>query len=427
MLTLGIPAEHKNLFERRTAVVPVVAARLVNAGATVLVERSKQRAFTERQYMNNGARIVDDLGEAQVIAGVKEPPVKSVTDKIYMIFSHTIKGQTYNMPLLQRFLDAGATLIDYELITDARGHRLVAFGRFAGIAGMNDTLWTLGLKLHAMGIDTPLDLFRPANSYRDLTDLFGRLNKLKQRIEQEGLPLSPLVVGITGYGRVARGSTEVLTALGGIQVKPEELDSLSGPGIFYVMFEERHMFARRDGGFDLQEYYDHPELYHSVFEQYLPKLHILMNSIYWEPRYPRLLTRDFIGQVWGTPDFKLLVIGDTTCDPQGACEITDHCTGPGNPSFTYLPLDDAFAQAVVGDGITVFAVENLPAELPVDASTAFSLALEPYVTAAIRADFNRPLNDLVLPAELKRAIIVLNGELTPDFRYLERFLNAASH
>ena len=425
MLTIGVPAEHKNLFERRTAVIPEVAGRLVDAGTPVLVERSRQRVFSERLYLNNGARIVEDLDRADFIVGVKEPPVDSVTGKVYMIFSHTIKGQSYNMPLLQRFLDAGATLIDYELIRDANGNRLVAFGRFAGIAGMNDALWTLGQKLQALGIAGPLDLFRPVYHHRDLTDLFGHLGRLGKLIAGQGLPgpISPLIVGITGYGRVASGSAEVLNALGGRKVQPEELDGISGQGIFYTMFEEHHLFQRKDGGFELQEYYAHPDLYHGVFEPFVPKLNILMNSIYWEPKYPRILTRDFIRQAYGQQDFRLMVIGDTTCDPRGACETTDHCTGPGNPSYTYLPQDDAFAQAVLGTGITIFAVENLPAEVPVDSSKAFSLALEPFLKAVATVDFNKSFGDLALPQELKRAVIVLNGELTPDFQYLRDFLS----
>jgi len=120
--------------------------------------------------------------------------------------------------------------------------------------------------------------------------------------------------------------------------------------------------------------------------------------------------------------FRLMVIGDTSCDPQGSCEITDHCTGPGDPSYTYLPDQDIFSPGVAADGITVFAVENLPAEIPVDSSTAFSMALEPYLRDAAGADFSKPLTELKIPIELKRAIIVLRGKLTPDFEYLRQFL-----
>ena len=424
MLTIGVPAEHKNLFERRTAVIPEVAGRLVNAGIPVLVERSRQRVFGEQLYIDQGAKIVDSLDDANFIVGVKEPPVDSIAGKVYMMFSHTIKGQSYNMPLLQRFLDAGATLIDYELIRDAKGNRLVAFGRFAGIAGMNDALWTLGQKLLAKGISSVLDLFGPAHQYRDLDHLFDHLKYLGKLIKEKGLPglVNPLIVGITGYGRVARGSVEVLEALGGQRVRPEDLGDITKQGLFYTVFEEHHMFQRKDGGFDLQEYYDHPELYHSVFEPFVPKMHILMNSIYWEPKYPRIMTRDFIRQTHDQKDFRLQVLGDTTCDPGGACEITVRCTGPGNPSYTYLPGDDAFARAVVGEGITIFAVENLPAEVPVDSSRAFSLALEPFLASVATADFKKGLDDLSLPREIKQAIIVLNGKLTPKFQYLMDFL-----
>ena len=424
MHSIGVPKEDKNLFENRTAVIPAVTAQLVKNGIPVFVQRSARRAFIEKNYSDAGAMLVDNLDKAGLIVGVKEPNINTVDGKIYMIFSHTIKGQTYNMPLLQQFLDTGATLIDYELITDSHGNRLVAFGRFAGIAGMNDTLWTLGQKLNAGGIPNPFSRFMPAFMHANLTDLFSHLKRLGKMIAGQTIPgiTGPFIIGIAGYGRTGRGSQETLNALGAIQVKPEELDNVKGPGIFYTMFEEHHMVNRKDGGFDLQEYYAHPELYHSIFEKYLPKLTVLMNCIYWNPKYPRLITRDFIRHASIAPDFLLKVIGDTSCDPQGGCEITDHCTDPGNPAFTYIPEDDAFANAIISDGITIFAVDNLPAEVAIDSSIAFSTTLQPYLLTAATTDFDRTFRNLDLPPELKRAIIVLHGELTPAFKYLKTFL-----
>ncbi len=425
MHVVGVPREYKNLFERRTAVIPAVTAQLIQQGIPVYVQRSDKRVFDEQAYIDAGARIVEDLNDAEVIAGVKEPPLSAIGRKVYMVFSHTIKGQAYNMPLLQRFLDRGATLIDYELITDKQGNRLVAFGRFAGIAGMNDALWALGQKLEARGVKGPLSRFRPTTTHRDLVDLFAHLKRLSRQIADGNIPGidTPFIVGISGYGRVGKGSEEVMRALGARQIRPEDVSQVTGPGWFYTMFEEQHMFRRRsDNGFDLQEYYAHPELYHSVFEQYLPKLTILMNSIYWEPKYPRLVTRDFIRQTFGDKDFKLQVIGDTSCDPKGACELTTHCTGPGNPAYTYLPDQDIIANSIVADGITIFAVENLPAEAAIDSSTAFSTKLLPYLVKVATTDFDKSFDKLSLPPELKRAVIVLNGGLTPKFQYLTKFL-----
>ena len=425
MYAIGVPREYKNLFERRTAVVPSVAAQLIKQGIPVYVQRSNKRVFNEQAYVDAGAKVVDKLTDAGLIVGVKEPPLETIEPKVYMFFSHTIKGQPYNMPLLQRFMDKGATLIDYELIKDEQGNRLIAFGRFAGVAGMNDALWALGQKLEARGITGPLCLFRPTTTHRDLVDLFGHLNRLSKRLAGENLAGidGPLIVGIAGYGRVGRGSEEVMRALGARQIKPEEVDQVKDSGLFYTMFEERHMFRRNsDNGFELQEYYEHPEIYHSVFERYLSRLTVLMNSIYWEPKYPRLVTRRFIRDAFGRPDFKLQVIGDTSCDPMGACELTIHCTGPGNPAFTYLPDADAFASSIIADGITIFAVENLPAEAAADSSTAFSTRLLPYLVKVAAADFDKPFDELDLSPDLKQSVIVLNGELTPHFQYLKQFL-----
>ena len=422
MNSIGIPAEHKNIHERRAALVPHDVGELVRQGSVVSVQRSNIRIFKESEYERVGAQIVDGPPDSDIIVGVKERPINEIDGRWYMIFSHTIKGQPYNMPALRKYIETGSTLIDYELIKDVSGRRLVAFGRFAGIAGMNDTLYVLGEKLYMQGIKTPFWYFRPANTYHNVEDMFLHLSMLQDRVLDYTWD-GPFVIGIAGYGRVSMGAQEVLRSLNIREIHVEDLPKLNKKGVYFVVFREEHLVERRtDGGFDLQEYYNHPELYRSIFDRHLPYLDVFMNCIYYEDRYPALVDRDLLLRLDAEGRLKLKVIGDISCDIKGAVRFTTHCTASDSPAFTYLFDIDKFSQWILPHGITVMAVDNLPAELARDSSTEFSRTILPYIQELIRADLKAPFDKLDLPEELLRAIIVYHGELVPSYRYLEKYL-----
>ncbi|MDX1389385.1 MAG: hypothetical protein R3344_09355, partial [Acidobacteriota bacterium] len=181
------------------------------------------------------------------------------------------------------------------------------------------------------------------------------------------------------------------------------------------------MVTRREdpASFDLQEYYGHPERYRGEFGRHVRYLTVLMNCIYWTPKYPRLVTRRLLRELFAggvTP--RLRVIGDISCDVEGAIECTLRATQPDDPVYVYLPSEDRIVSGVTGQGPVVLAVDNLPAELPRESSRDFGDALLPFVGPLARADFGAPLETLELPDAIKRAIIVLRGRLTPDFAYL---------
>ncbi len=210
-LTVGLLRETKG-FEHRAPLVPSDVKWLIKRGVSVEVEQSNNRVFRDSEYKKNGAAIVDKIVEAELLVGIKEPRVHDIhSHKIYMVFSHTAKGQSHNMPLLKACLKKHITLIDYEKIVDLYGARLVYFGKFAGICGIVDSLHYLGKKLAWKGINNPLSMIRPAYEYDSFKDLKCAFEEVKQYIARKGFPdeLSPFIVGITGHGNVSRGVQEM--------------------------------------------------------------------------------------------------------------------------------------------------------------------------------------------------------------------------
>jgi alpha-aminoadipic semialdehyde synthase len=429
---IGIRREDKNIWERRSALIPDHIARLKEQlSAEFFCQPFPARAFSDREYERAGAHIQEDLSPCSIIFGIKEIPRELLLpQKTYLFFSHTIKGQKYNMPMLQRLLELDATLIDYELIKDTRGRRLVFFGRYAGMAGMVDTLHTLGLRLRHQGFETPLTEVKMAYEYRDMAEAKAEMRRIGHQIAMTGLPgpVRPLVVGFSGYGHVSKGAQEVFDLLPHQEVEPQELAGLTPhrDGILYkVVFAERDMVKPVDAGreFELTDYFEHPEGYRSQFEDHLPHLSALVNGIYWDERYPRLLTKEFLKQRWsdGHP-LKLQVVGDISCDINGSIECTEKATVSDHPAFTYNPATDSIDDGIAGDGLVIMAVDNLPAEVPRDASQTFSESLLPFIPAILQADYSQPYAKLALPPEIKNAIICHQGELTPAYTYLGEHL-----
>ncbi len=422
---IGIRREDKSKWEARVPLTPEEVRRLGEAGVRFQVERSPIRVFADQAYAEAGAELVDALDSCPIIMGVKEiPPEKLLPDKAYVYFSHTIKAQPANMPALRRLVELGCTLIDYERITDTQGRRLVFFGRYAGLAGMIDTLWTLGRRLEHEGIASPFSSVRAAHRYDDLAHFEREFAAVADAIRAGGIPepLRPLVCGFAGYGQVSQGAQHIYDLLPVQEVSPDELAGLepAADRCYKVVFREEHLVRRRDDAqpFELQEYYRHPERYEADFFRHVPALTLLVNCIYWEPKYPRLITRAQFRELYAdTP--RLRVIGDITCDIDGSLACTTRATEPGNPVYVYDPDTGETRDGVAGHGPVVLAVDFLPCELAADASRHFSQALGPFVPALDRAKLDGSLDQSGLPPELRRATIVWRGSLTEPYRYLE--------
>jgi saccharopine dehydrogenase (NAD+, L-lysine forming) len=433
-MTLGIRREDKNRWEQRVPLSPKHLLELQKKyGITAVVQPSTIRVFSDTAYKNAGAQVQESLSPSKVVFAVKEIPAHFFEkDKTYVFFSHTIKGQHHNMPMLKKMMDMGCTLIDYERIVDANGKRLVFFGRYAGLAGMVDTLWTFGRRLHVEQIDTPFNAIKQTIHYKDLADIKNHLMVVGKEIKTKGLPssLTPLIIGFTGYGHVSIGAQEILDILPVKEIQPKDLTSVyQNPAnnvIYKVVFKEEHIVEPMTAGktFDLQEYYQHPERYRLTFEQYVPHLSILMNCIFWTAQYPRILTKNYAKTLFiKNEDARLRVIGDISADVNGAIEFTEKTTSPDNPVFIYNPLTDTIADGYEGDGIVVMAVDNLPCELPKESSESFSDILSRFVPEIMTADFTAPDFETVrLPTEIKNAVILYRGKLTPAYQYINKFL-----
>lgn len=431
---IGIRREDKNRWERRVPLTPEHVAELAQKyGLQILVQPSATRAFSDAGYTAAGATVQEDLSPAGVVLAIKEIPVDLLeAGKTYLFFSHTIKGQPYNMPLLRRLLDLNCQLIDYERVVDEQNRRLLFFGEHAGIAGMIDTLRALGQRLAWEGFQTPLAEVKPTYDYADLNTARQAMREIGQRILEEGWPLHlpPLVVGIAGYGNVSRGAQAILDLLPSSPVEPSDLPALFESDnpyrnlIYKTVFREEDTVEPVDPGrpFDLVEFFQHPERYRSRFESYLPYLTVLVNCVYWDRPYPRLITKEAALRLYSQQHPpRLRVIGDISCDIEGAIELTVKSTSPDAPSFVWDPATDTAIEGVAGAGPVIMAVDNLPCELPRESSQAFGDALLPFMPALAASDFGVSFEANDLPPELKRAVIVYQGQLTPNYRYLEQF------
>jgi len=329
-------------------------------------------------------------------------------------------------------MQMGCTLIDYERIVDRNGRRLVFFGRFAGLAGMVDTLWTFGQRVEWEGIPSPFRRIKQTIHYKNLDDIKKHLISVGKDIKTKGLPqsLTPLFIGFAGYGNVSTGAQEILDLLPVIEVPPENLASIferpSNKVLYKVVFKEQHMVGPIKPGarFDLQDYYNHPENYRSVFEQYVPFLSIFLNCVYWSARYPHFITKDYMRKSYERNERpRLKVIGDISVDVNGAVEFTEKTTSPDAPVFVFNPLTGVVQDGFKGDGVVVMAVDNLPCELPGESSRSFSETLLRFVPDIMKADFTAPdFEHLALPPEIINAVILYQGKLTPKYQYINKFL-----
>jgi saccharopine dehydrogenase (NAD+, L-lysine-forming) len=431
---LGIRREDKNRWEKRVPLTPQHVSELKKQyGIETFIQPSAIRVFLDAEYQKIGAHIQEHLTPSTVVFAVKEIPLDVFEQgKTYVFFSHTIKGQMHNMPMLKKMMDLGCTLIDYERIMDAKGRRLVFFGRFAGLAGMVDSLWTFGQRLSWEHIDTPFKEIKQTIHYKDLDDIKKHFRVVGKKIKKEGLPssITPLIIGFSGYGHVSLGAQEILDVLPVKEIHPEDIASVfenpSNKIIYKVVFKEEHMVEPIATGtpFDLPEYYNHPEHYRPVFEQYVPSLSILVNCIFWSAKYPRLLTKEYLKKSFQNKEKpRLRVIGDISADVNGAVEFTEKTTSPDNPVFVYNPTTDVITDGFEGDGVVVMAVDNLPCELPRESSQSFSETLLQFVPEIMNADFTTAdFEQVVLPAEIKNAVILYRGKLTPAYSYINKYL-----
>eukprot|EP00804_Cyclotella_cryptica_P020809 CCRYP_019250-RD/>CCRYP_019250-RD protein AED:0.09 eAED:0.09 QI:158/0.81/0.91/1/0.90/0.91/12/496/1041 len=458
-ISIGILRENYDKWERRVAITPTHVQQLLaefrgtlpNQLSNIYVQPS-QRIFPDSQYKAAGATISECLDEADILLGVKRVASEDdlIPDKTYFFFSHVIKGQPENMALLQAILDKNIQLIDYEAIAEdvkdpsngkMKKRRLVAFGKYAGIAGMIDTFQCLGRRLLASGYSTPFLNCPQAYIHYDLDEAKRAVSEMGKRIEKDGLPmnLEPLIFAFTGNGNVTNGALEIFKLLPHKMITLEEAKELKNqPGphrcVYGLMVHQKDIVKKTNGGgeFDVKHYRENPVEYESTFASNVaPLCNVLINGIYWDERYPRLLTKAEASELYENGSnnrhvVRLYVLGDISCDIEGSIEFLEKTTSIDKPFFSWNPTTNEVSDDISDEGIAVMGVDILPTELSVESSKHFGNALMPLLKRLISAGFTKE-DDVYekLPSELANACITQNGSLTPNFKYIEALMNRA--
>jgi len=401
-LKIGILREGKIPPDKRVALMPDQCIELQNRypNVSIFIQPSDIRAFSNKEYAEKGLTLTEDLSHCDVLFGIKEvPPHLLIPEKTYFFFSHTLKKQSYNQKLLQTILEKRIELIDYEVLTDSNYQRLIAFGRFAGIVGAYNGLLLYGRKKRRYKL-------KPAHKCFDLKEVLDELRKVN---------LPPIKIVATGTGRVGKGIAYILDYLKIPRVSPEDfLNREFNYPVYSLLSTKDYYISKETGFYEKAEFYSNPERYTSVFLPYARKAEIFMAGAYWDPAAPRLFERENMTE----PDFKVKIIADITCDINGSIPSTlKPCTIP-DPAYDYNPVTHSIEPLFSGSrNITVMAIDNLPGELPRDASRDFGNQLLTHVFPLLCTGTD--------PDEIlfRGKMTDKNGCLTERFSYLQDYVN----
>lgn len=367
---------------------------------SMIVQTSSSRCFSDAEYEHFGVPVREDVSGCDILMAVKEVPVALlIPGKTYMMFSHTIKKQSYNRDLLRAILDKNITLIDYETLKDIQGNRLVAFGRYAGIVGAYNALWTFGKRFKGYSLRRAFECFD--------------LNDLKRELRKVVLPNIKIV--LTGAGRVGRGAMEALDSAGIRKVSPDAFLSETFSEPVYVQLSSADYHTRKEGGhYNREEFHSHPERYYSEFYQFATVADLLIAGAFWNPQAPVLFTREQMQE----PQFKIKVIADITCDINGSIPSTKRASTIADPLYDYNAPSDAVCPPLSDEGnVTVMAIDNLPCELPRSASEEFGRDLLDFIIGPLVGEDPEKI--------IERAVVATNGKLTPRFQYLSDYVAGA--
>ncbi|HBX49846.1 MAG: alanine dehydrogenase [Bacteroidetes bacterium RIFOXYA12_FULL_35_11] len=362
----------------------------------VFVQPSNLRGYKDEEYNLLGHHVVEDISHCDLLIGIKEVAIETlIPDKTYMFFSHTAKKQSYNRPLLQEILKKNITLIDYEYLTDKNGARLVAFGHWAGVVGAYNALIGWGKKTKAYELER-------AYLCHDMIEMVDEVKKVK---------LPNVKILITGGGRVAHGALQTLSHLNLKNVSPSEFltQHFNEPVVCQI---EPHDYVKHKDGkdFDLAHFFQHPDEYVSTFLPYTKVTDILIPCHFWDPRSPVFFTKEHIRQ----KDFKIQIIADISCDIKIPIPSTLRASTIAEPFYGYNPCTEKEDDPWSFSNITVMSVDNLPGELPRDASQYFGDRLMENIFPHLLEEDKDGV--------IERATIAKGGKLTERFAYLENYV-----
>uniref|UniRef100_A0A2K5XWV3 Aminoadipate-semialdehyde synthase n=1 Tax=Mandrillus leucophaeus TaxID=9568 RepID=A0A2K5XWV3_MANLE len=421
---LAVRREDVNAWERRAPLAPKHIKGITNLGYKVLIQPSNRRAIHDKDYVKAGGILQEDISEACLILGVKRPPEeKLMSRKTYAFFSHTIKAQEANMGLLDEILKQEIRLIDYEKMVDHRGVRVVAFGQWAGVAGMINILHGMGLRLLALGHHTPFMHIGMAHNYRNSSQAVQAVRDAGYEISLGLMPKSigPLTFVFTGTGNVSKGAQAIFNELPCEYVEPHELKEVSQTGDLRkvygtVLSRHHHLVRKTDGVYDPAEYDKHPERYISRFNTDV----ILLRAFGGFCGYTLCFTVSISASgLHVTNSSKLVAICDISADTGGSIEFMTECTTIERPFCMYDADQHIIHDSVEGSGILMCSIDNLPAQLPIEATECFGDMLYPYVEEMILSDATQPLESQNFSPVVRDAVITSNGTLPDKYKYIQ--------
>ncbi len=398
-MTIGVIKETKTPPDRRVAITPNTGAELVRKfpELDLQIQKSDIRCFKEEEYITSGFKPVDDISNAGILIGVKEVDIPAlIPGKTYMFFSHTAKKQPYNQKLLKAIVEKNITLIDYEYLTATNHVRLVAFGRWAGIVGAYNGLRAWGERSGDFHL-------KPAYECHDMDEMMSGLKPVK---------LPAIKILVTGGGRVAYGAMETLSALKLKEVSVDDFLTNEFAEAVICRIDPDNYVQRKDGEpFSLQHFFDHPAEYDSTFYPFTKVTDLLIPCHFWDPSSPVFMTADDMKE----NDFKIRIIADVSCDIDGPVPSTLRASTIAEPFYGYNPEKEEEGNPFIQENITVMAVDNLPGELPRNASEDFGKALLENVLPSLIGEDKDGV--------IERATIVKDGKLTKLFSYLQDYLD----
>ena len=399
-MKIGVLKEEKVPADKRVPLTPKHCRIMLDTypSLEISVQSSDIRCFSDNMYLAQGIEVVDDLSDCDVLIGVKEVPIESlISNKTYFYFSHTIKEQSYNRDLLLKMLQLNISMVDYEVLKNTKGERLLGFGRYAGVVGAYNGFLAYGLKSEKYNL-------KAAHNCTDRVEMEAEMSKIELLKEK---------IIVTGNGRVGNGVLEIMKKSNIREVSKSDFINKTFDEAVFVHLNFMDYNIKIDGSFaSKQEFFSSPELFKSSFMDYVVLADIFIAGHYYNPGSPFLFTRKDVK----SSGLNLQVVADISCDINGPIACTIKPSTIANPIYGYNKQLEQEVDFRTDDSIAVMAVDNLPCELPKDASK----------------DFGDEMIDKIIPLLLVgdddkiifNATICKGGDLTPNFEYLRNYLNS---
>ncbi len=400
-IKIGLIREGKVPPDHRVPLTPkqCKSIQAIYPNVEIVVQPSPIRAYKDDEYAAEGMKLNEDLSSCDIIMGVKEVNISDlIPNKKFLFFSHTLKKQPYNRDLLRAILEKKIQLIDYETIKNKQNKRVIGFGRYAGIVGAYNGF-------RAMGLKTGLFDIKPANKCADRKEMEAEMSKIV-------LPENTKIV-LTGFGRVGHGAREIIDILPIKEVTPDEFMKNKFNEPVFTHLEVEDYYGRKDGKpFDKSEFYSNPELYKSTFSRFLPEMDMYIPCHFWSNRSPFIITREDLKN----ENVRLSVVADISCDIDGPVACTIRPSKIADPIYGYDPISETEVDFTTKGAIAVMAVDNLPCELPLDASEDFGNELMRHVLPALLKE--DPDNMIGRASETNA-----DGQLTEYYSYLQDYVD----